>query len=561
MSTYSSNLRIELITTGTQAGTWGTTTNDNLSTVLEAAIAGSVSVTTASANTALTYLNGPTTTASANASVRAILTLNTSYGNDFAVYAPPVSKLYIIKNASSYTATIYNSTVIGNTTAAGTGVAIPAGKTMAVWSDGTNFAVQTAYLANTEIATPTITGGTLTSSTLVTPKIQSSTALVVPVDTDLVIPTGNMVTGGYYEIYSPGTTVFTDFGAANNYVGTRFTCTLPATPTYGSGTVYDLTNGSLIYDTTNDVLTSGTGNTTGVGRRTLVDTTTAQTQLSKTLIGATLSTQNSIQSLFEKATITASAPSATTNFDVLTQAVQYYTSNATTNFTLNIRGAASASATNANALTVGTYYSITAVNNSDFRRVGASANTPGTKFYATGTTTYDGSASPTYGTATQITTLNELMSTGQSLTIALLVTNGASTSSGTYSRTGGIVTVTITSHGLATNDSVYLAFSAGTGGTATSGTYTVNVTNANTFTVTDPAGSGSPNISGSPSVTMTAPRYPNALTIDGSAVTPKWQNGATPAAGFANSINAYVYTIIKTGSATFTVLASQTKFA
>ena len=165
MSTYSSNLRIELITTGTQAGTWGDTTNSNLSTVLEAAIAGSVSVTTASASEALTYLNGPSSTAADNTSVRAILTLNTSAGANFAVYAPPVSKLYIIKNASSYTATIYNSTVIGNTTAAGDGVTIPAGKTMAVWSDGTNFYVQTAYLSSPEVATPTITGGTLTSST------------------------------------------------------------------------------------------------------------------------------------------------------------------------------------------------------------------------------------------------------------------------------------------------------------------------------------------------------------------------------------------------------------
>ena len=560
MSTYSSNLRIELIGTGDQAGNWGNTTNDNLSTVLEAAIAGRVSVTTAAAKTALTYVNGPTSTTSANASVRAILTLNTSTGADFEVYAPPVSKLYIIKNASSYTATIYNSNSIGSTTpaAGATGAAIPAGKTIAVWSDGTNFAVQTAYLQDTEIATPTVTGGTLTSPTLVTPKIQSSTALVVPIDSDFIIVDNNMVTGGYYEIVSPGSTDFTAFGAANNNAGTRFTCTLPASPTYGSGTVYDLTNGSLIYRTATDVLTSGTGSTTGVGRRTLVDTTTAQTQLSKTLIGATLSTQNSIQSLFEKATITASAPSATTNFDVLTQAVQYYTSNATTNFTLNIRGAASASATNANALTEGTYYSITAVNNSDFRRVGASANTVGTAFYATGTTTYDGSGSTTYGTATKITTLDELMSTGQSLTIALLVTNGTSTKSGTYGRSGTTVTVTITSHGLATGDSVYLDFSAGTGGTATDGTYTVTVTGTNTFTVTD---SASGTITGSPSVTMTAPRYPNVFKIDGTTVTPKWQNGAAPKAGFTSSVNVYVYTIIKTGSAAYTVLASQTKFA
>ena len=68
-------------------------------------------------------------------------------------------------------------------------------------------------------------------------------------------------------------------------------------------------------------------------------------------------------------------------------------------------------------------------------------------------------------------------------------------------------------------------------------------------------------ITGSPSVTITAPFYPNAVTIDGNAVTPKWQNGAAPTVGYASSLNAYVYTVIKTGSATFIVLASQTKFA
>lgn len=156
MSTYSSNLRIELITTGTQAGTWGNTTNDNLSTVLEAAIAGNVSVSATSANQALTYLNGPTSTASANESVRAILTLSTSTSANFAVYAPPVSKQYTIYNNSAYTATIYNSTVIGNTTAAGTGVAIPAGKIVTVWSNGTNFYVQNNHLIDgTTAATQT----------------------------------------------------------------------------------------------------------------------------------------------------------------------------------------------------------------------------------------------------------------------------------------------------------------------------------------------------------------------------------------------------------------------
>ena len=57
------------------------------------------------------------------------------------------------------------------------------------------------------------------------------------------------------------------------------------------------------------------------------------------------------------------------------------------------------------------------------------------------------------------------------------------------------------------------------------------------------------------------PRYVNVSQIDGSNVTPKWQGGTAPSAGNANSIDFYTYTVIKTGNAAFTVLASQTKFA
>ena len=55
--------------------------------------------------------------------------------------------------------------------------------------------------------------------------------------------------------------------------------------------------------------------------------------------------------------------------------------------------------------------------------------------------------------------------------------------------------------------------------------------------------------------------YNSAVQIDGSAVTPKWQGGTAPNAGNASSIDVYTYTIVKTGSATYTVFASQTKFA
>lgn len=137
MSTYSPSLRIELITTGDQAGTWGTTTNTNLGTLIEAGITGYTSVAVIAADQAFTALYG-----AADESRNAVIALTTTTGANFNVYAPPAEKTYIIYNASSYTATVYNSTVIGNTTAAGTGVAVPAGKTMTIWSDGTNFAVQ-----------------------------------------------------------------------------------------------------------------------------------------------------------------------------------------------------------------------------------------------------------------------------------------------------------------------------------------------------------------------------------------------------------------------------------
>ena len=139
MSTYSPSLRVELITSGDQAGTWGNTTNDNFAYIFDAAIAGYQTVSVTSANQAFTYNNGPVSTASLNQSVYAMLRLTTTTGAAFSVYAPPNSKQYIIWNNSGYAATIYNSTVIGNTTAAGTGVTIADGDRVLVWSNGTNF--------------------------------------------------------------------------------------------------------------------------------------------------------------------------------------------------------------------------------------------------------------------------------------------------------------------------------------------------------------------------------------------------------------------------------------
>ena len=137
---------------------------------------------------------------------------------------------------------------------------------------------------------------------------------------------------------------------------------------------------------------------------------------------ATFNGQGKIQSVAEKVTTEATAATGTINYDVLTQAVWNFTSDAAANWTLNIRG--------------------------------------------------DGS-----------NTLDNIMDTGESVTIAHIVKQGGT------------------------------------------------------------------------------PYYNSAVQIDGSGVTPEWSGGSAPSAGNASSLDVYTYTIIKTGSATFTVLASQTQFA
>jgi hypothetical protein len=137
---------------------------------------------------------------------------------------------------------------------------------------------------------------------------------------------------------------------------------------------------------------------------------------------ATFNGQGKIQSVAEKVTTAATAATGTIAYDVLTQAVLNFTSDAAANWTLNIRG--------------------------------------------------DGS-----------TSLDSIMDTGESITIAHIVKQGST------------------------------------------------------------------------------PYYNSAVQIDGSSVTPEYQGGSAPTSGNASSLDVYSYTVIKTGSAAFTVLASQTQFA
>jgi hypothetical protein len=156
-STYSPDLRIELIANGEQSGTWGSTTNSNLGTIIEDAISGLATVTISSSNQALTALNGAADQA------RCAAVALTGGSAPFNLFVPPVTKLYVIKNNTAYSASVYCSTVLGNTTAAGAGVDVHAGKSALVRSDGTNVVDQLNYVSDSfEIGTTLTVNGAST---------------------------------------------------------------------------------------------------------------------------------------------------------------------------------------------------------------------------------------------------------------------------------------------------------------------------------------------------------------------------------------------------------------
>lgn len=337
-STYSP-LKIELIGTGDQSGTWGTTTNTNLGTALEEAITGSADVTFASGTVTLTLTDTNATQTARNLR----LNLTGTSGGAQNLIVPAIEKLYLVNNGCADAITVKNAT--------GTGIAVPAGKSMFVFNTGSNVVDAITHLSSLTLgsALPIASGGT-------------------------------------------GSTSTTFVNLASNVTGTL--------PIANGGTGASTLAGANIPVT--NVANSFTGLQTFAG----------------TSSNADLKTSN----ILEVATVSATAATGTIPYDVTTQSVLYYTTNASGNFTVNFRGSSG-------------------------------------------------------------TSLDTIMATGESMSVTFLVTNGSTA------------------------------------------------------------------------------YYNSAVQVDGSSVTPKWQGGSAPTSGNASSIDSYTYVIIKTASATFTVLASQTKFA
>jgi hypothetical protein len=355
-SSYSTDLKLELMVTGENSGTWGDKTNTNLNLVQQA-IAGYEAINVASADVTLAMTNATLSNAR-----NMVLNLTGTLAGTRVVNVPDgIEKTYIVADST---------TRAGNTltikTVSGTGVAIPAGKTVLVFSDGTNV-VDVFFMKDLiEDTTPQL-GGNLDAN---------------------------------------GNNILIDNA---NFIGDES----------GNEQVKFATTASAVNELT--VTNAATGNAPSVsatGGDTNIDLNLTPKGIGRT----TLNGLGKINAIAEKVTTEATAASGTVNYDVLTQAVWNFTSDATANWTLNIRG--------------------------------------------------DGSNS-----------LDSIMDVGESQTIAHIVSQGATA------------------------------------------------------------------------------YYNAAVEIDGSSVTPVWQGGAAPSGGNTNSNDVYTYTVIKTGAATFTVLAAQTQFA
>lgn len=155
-STYSA-LKIELIGTGDQAGTWGATTNTNLGTALEEAITGSANVTFASSNVAIAL----TDTNAAQTARNLRLNLVGTISGTQTLFIPAIEKQYLVTNNLSSSVVISNGS---NATPTGTTVTIPAGKSMGVFNDGINVAETRNYITEFSASNATFTNALAVAS-------------------------------------------------------------------------------------------------------------------------------------------------------------------------------------------------------------------------------------------------------------------------------------------------------------------------------------------------------------------------------------------------------------
>ena len=254
-STYST-LKIELIGTGEQTGTWGTTTNDNFSVALGEAITGSADVAFSSSDVTVTLTD--TNGAQTARNLRLNLTGTSGGARNLILGAGcQIEKLYLINNGLADAVTVKNTS--------GTGIAVPAGKSMFVYNDGTNVVeAVTASVTPFAVASGGTGLGTLTANNVLLGNGTSAVQFVAPGSN------GNVLTSN----------------------GSTWASTTPATgTTFSAGTTgftpNTATSGAVTLAGTLGVTNGGTGQTTYTNGQLLIGNTTGNTLTKATLTQGT----------------------------------------------------------------------------------------------------------------------------------------------------------------------------------------------------------------------------------------------------------------------------------
>jgi len=132
-STYSSDLKLELMTTGEKSGTWGTITNTNLQQ-LEQAVSGYIAIAVGPSDVALALSNGAVSDGK-NFYMKLTGTLT---GNRVVTMPDSAERVFVVEDATARSSSNYTLTV---KTVSGTGIALPVGSTSLLYSDGTNISL------------------------------------------------------------------------------------------------------------------------------------------------------------------------------------------------------------------------------------------------------------------------------------------------------------------------------------------------------------------------------------------------------------------------------------
>lgn len=252
-STYSS-LKIELIGTGDQSGTWGVTTNTNLGTAIEEAITGSADVPFSSADVTLTLTN----TNGSQTARNLRLNLTGTSGGARNLTVPDIEKFYIITNGLADDVTVKNST--------GTTYTIPAGTTGQVFSTGTGIKAGSSFFEGEILSSAAyILGGAIENTPIgsVTKSTGGFTDLTVTGNTILGNASGDTITANAGTLSIPNNLVFSGTGAVTLPSGT--TAQEPGTPTAGMIRYNSETDSFEGYTTTFGWGAIGGGNATSTG--------------------------------------------------------------------------------------------------------------------------------------------------------------------------------------------------------------------------------------------------------------------------------------------------------